>query len=413
MCAAFFDMLGSEHLLLGAKLVRYVVLILLVNHYVACGWYAMASFNDGEVTWASALGLEDGEEPGYHYAMSLHWSLTQFSPSTNNIAPTNLTERLFASCIVLVALLVFSSFISSVTNAVNQLRLVNMEPMMEEARIREFMMVRNISTDLFARVQHFFKHAYIKQRVRVRESDLVFFSQMPESMLIQMHLEVYLPKLHLNAVFNHLADLDRSLLRRVCHLAMSEQFNLSGQDIFIDGTLSTGLYFLVSGKLQYERVFTNSRLHPSGTLGKSTRARIRCEDWLAEMSLWVAWIHCGHLLATTPSELVKLESGPMGHIISSHGGPMVACLRTFAVLIVAHFEQFEQQGGVVTDMPMDTDVLEETAKRAIKFADLRKRRFDKERYSQSSDASQSSPRSPRGSAGAGMSRFRGSILVRR
>ena len=54
--------------------------------------------------------------------MSLHWSLTQFTPSTQNIAPQNAPERCFAIVVLLAGLMTLSSFVSGVTNAVQTLR---------------------------------------------------------------------------------------------------------------------------------------------------------------------------------------------------------------------------------------------------------------------------------------------------
>ncbi|CAK9058292.1 unnamed protein product [Durusdinium trenchii] len=56
------------------------------------------------------------------YVASLHWSLTQFTPSTNNVAPTNSLERLFAIFVILLAMGCFSSFVGSITATVNALR---------------------------------------------------------------------------------------------------------------------------------------------------------------------------------------------------------------------------------------------------------------------------------------------------
>ena len=42
--------------------------------------------------WVAAMDLQDADFPT-SYAASMHWSLTQFTPATNNIAPVSGLER--------------------------------------------------------------------------------------------------------------------------------------------------------------------------------------------------------------------------------------------------------------------------------------------------------------------------------
>ena len=68
------------------------------------------------------------------YLSALHWTLTQFMPATQNIAPNTASERIFAIVVVLIGLAVFSSFVSGVTNTVNQLRQIHTEHFKQEMK---------------------------------------------------------------------------------------------------------------------------------------------------------------------------------------------------------------------------------------------------------------------------------------
>eukprot|EP00438_Fugacium_kawagutii_P026712 Skav219970 [mRNA] locus=scaffold2879:389420:443892:+ [translate_table: standard] len=58
----------------------------------------------------------------YRYATALHWSLTQFTPATVDVHPQNLVERTFAILVLIFGLVLFSSFVSSITASMTQLR---------------------------------------------------------------------------------------------------------------------------------------------------------------------------------------------------------------------------------------------------------------------------------------------------
>lgn len=371
----------SEYMVLGMKLAKHVVLIFMASHYIACVWYYIATTLDEEVTWIQVYCEQDASM-GAYYATAMHWALTQFSPSTQNIAPTNVRERVYASCVVLFALLAFSSIISGVTNAVNQLRTINMSRFLEEARIREFLQIRDVSTKLVGNVQQFFSQNYQAGKKRVHESDIRFFSELPESLMIQLHEELYQPVLLDHVLFRMIVVSDRSLVRKICHTALQEISFLPRQDVFIDGTEADGMYFVTRSILVYEIVLEadgTASLPASRPMSPSTnldshleRVQVPPKRWVSEMALWMRWMHRGHLIANDCSETVKVVSSEFGFVVSRYQGRMSDILRTFAILCVAFAEDVETNGTdhPVTDLPIDEDHVVKLIERALAFSRL-------------------------------------------
>merc|ERR1719353_2725568 len=58
----------------------------------------------------------------YHYLTALHWALAQVSPGNIDIMPMNWRERVMNIFVLCLTLIVFSSFISSMTIAVTRLQ---------------------------------------------------------------------------------------------------------------------------------------------------------------------------------------------------------------------------------------------------------------------------------------------------
>jgi len=130
------DTYFTERVLVLANLVGAAALILLINHYIACIWYALAKFNRQEkITWVkNESDNANGDDLFLLYAISLHWSLTQFTPATNNIAPTNVRERIFCIGVVLFALFAFSQFLGQITNGIMTIKKLNKEQHREKKR---------------------------------------------------------------------------------------------------------------------------------------------------------------------------------------------------------------------------------------------------------------------------------------
>merc|ERR1712217_674589 len=91
----------------------------------------------------------------FAYGSSLHWSLTQFTPASVDIFPRNVYERFFNVVIIIMALVVFSSFVSSITNAMNHIKNINKGKTEEETMIRRYFNENSISHDLASQVWHF------------------------------------------------------------------------------------------------------------------------------------------------------------------------------------------------------------------------------------------------------------------
>lgn len=391
------DRIGSEYILLAANFFKYAVLIFLTNHYIACAWYSLTLLAaPGEQTWITYFEAEN-QPWGMLYTLSLHWSVTQFSPSTQNLHPTNSAERVFACVTSLTAILVFSSLVSGVTNAVNQIRMCNMGTMMEQSRLREFMMHAGVSTDLFARVLNFYKGSYQKRVIKIQEQDLGVLLHLPESMMIEMHVQLYSRRLTVLPSMKALEDSNMSFIKRICHVAMHNVVYLPHQDAFIDGNTCHTLRMILSGKAVYETMMTCDRFVPTRTSVNDTekqlpvpihssavadidfnmsvsflrRLRVKELRWLSEMALWIHWKHVGRMSMTTNSEVVVLNKDKVTEVVELHAGSYVRrTLRVCAILACALAERMEDMQTPVTDMPLHEDDNREVVERALRFTSM-------------------------------------------
>lgn len=97
----------SAHAFMVMKVVAGLLMILAINHIIACCWcpplktyyFLLSVLRYGigllGVDGRSWIMQSDIQMAGFAeaYAASIHWALTQFTPATNNIAPGNAVER--------------------------------------------------------------------------------------------------------------------------------------------------------------------------------------------------------------------------------------------------------------------------------------------------------------------------------
>eukprot|EP00913_Durusdinium_trenchii_P014444 g13549.t1 len=224
----------STYVFMVLKVIWTLTLMLAINHIIACCWYGVAMASIDEPTWLSNVNLDGSGTTSVFdsYVASLHWSLTQFTPSTNNIAPANALERSFAVFVILLAMGFFSSFVGSITSTVNSLRSLQAAKVKQQDTLLQFFVERNMSLDLYSKVQEVIKMETFGvlgvklAEVRLHETDVALVNSLPERFRIQLHEEMYMHsvlKLHVWPQEVREDPEQMLFLRELCHEAMSER----------------------------------------------------------------------------------------------------------------------------------------------------------------------------------------------
>ncbi|CAE8602763.1 unnamed protein product, partial [Polarella glacialis] len=115
------DYLDSEFMSIITNIVKMVLFLLAINHFIACMWFLITSDSGDGLNWIKKYGYEDVDW-SMQYLTAFHWSITQFTPAGMEVNPTNGTERIFTLCVVVFALVGFSYVVGSITGSLTQLR---------------------------------------------------------------------------------------------------------------------------------------------------------------------------------------------------------------------------------------------------------------------------------------------------
>jgi len=339
------DSLHSESLYTTFGVLRSLAGIALINHFIACGWYGIGTW--GTPGWVSEFEASSSDTSLAHtYTTSLHWSFAQFTPASMEIGPHNLSERVYAIIVLLGGLVVFSSFVSSITAAMTQLHQVNKQATRQAENVRKYIHDNKLSLDLGNRIVSFARRAKNSSRRRVHESEIEIFQVLPQSLKIQVHWEVYSPILHPHPLFYNFADVGDAVLLEICNTAMSEQSLSTSQELFTYGQGAVNMYFILSGELEY---FHHSQDQCTCTFARGQQK----SSWCSEASIWLKWEHQGRLVAMSHSEFAILSASTFRRIVSEFTDIFVVC-KEYAI----KFQEMVQ--GMPVDTPVDVwDIMTE------------------------------------------------------
>lgn len=313
------DSFATEVSLVVGKLVGLVVLIFFINHYIACLWYAIGKYNEvDEITWLTEL-RENQITKSYAYCVSIHWSLTQFTPATNNVSPVNLRERVFAFFVVMFALIIFSSFLGSLTSAISQLKAIHMERYSEEAKIRRFLYERRVSIICARNIWHCYRTYNMSASSTISFDDVAFFRTLPRKLRISLHQDLSIPTLSKHPAFYYLDKASNDLLLYICDAALREISTPSEHEVFCTGTICDAMLFLNYGSLKYE-----SPLY-------AKIEDLQAPQFVSEVAVWCSWAHRGTLNTSSACSMISMDIKCFGSMVRLRAEHNVFCaLRAYA-----------------------------------------------------------------------------------
>jgi len=345
----------SEAVTTAVTIIKMVAGIALVNHFLACGWYAIAmefvDYPGVHGSWYTALGPAEDRSIAYAYTTALHWSLTQFTPASMEVVPKNSYERVFTCIVIIVAMVLFTSLIGTITQSMTQLRKANTKRTQERDDIQRYICDKQVSIQLGNRIRSFLSKRHNDMKIHIHEDDVPSFKAMPEILRVELHSEVFEHVLIPHPFFHRYVQGDDVGIANICHYMMSEKSLHSGKELFLPGEKCASMYFVIGGRGNY---YQESSLNEA--------VQVKAGYFICEMVLWLPWRFVGRLAAAAHCELVLLNAETFRTMLSqmkSHTN-----CRAYAALYAQELQQAGQQYGL-SDIWFSFDACHEMTQKAF------------------------------------------------
>eukprot|EP00929_Paragymnodinium_shiwhaense_P014215 TRINITY_DN122109_c0_g1_i1.p1 TRINITY_DN122109_c0_g1~~TRINITY_DN122109_c0_g1_i1.p1 ORF type:complete len:981 (+),score=211.14 TRINITY_DN122109_c0_g1_i1:60-3002(+) len=338
-------------------IVKLLIILILMNHFLACAWYAVGGAKLGASHWTDDAFREDSTF-AYRYLTSYHWSLTQFTPASMEVSPANAAERLFTIFVITIGLLVFSSFVSRVTQAMMTLWKLSADRRTQTQAVRRYLTENKISLELGSRIINITRSCKkTTASRRIYEKDVVAFKFLTHEVLAKLHEEVFAPIIIPHGVFKMLHDSSFGVFGSMCHIAITEKPLLYMEELFRCGLHGNSMYFITGGALSYFHGFEteeDASIHPGA--------------WISEPPLWTHWEHRGRIIGKEAhSDLLAVDAAQFCKIasISSCSRELQQYAKLFARVCV------KSSGGLdlVSDLWSNCERVDELMRAVEQFCD--------------------------------------------
>eukprot|EP00929_Paragymnodinium_shiwhaense_P034618 TRINITY_DN18809_c0_g1_i2.p1 TRINITY_DN18809_c0_g1~~TRINITY_DN18809_c0_g1_i2.p1 ORF type:complete len:781 (-),score=153.24 TRINITY_DN18809_c0_g1_i2:14-2356(-) len=306
LMVAIQERISSQYFSIVMSMMLNIMSLMIINHFVGVLWYALgqhfAEPGDPTSSWTAKKNMNDDQTTFLDkYVTSLHWSLTQFTPASSDVFPTNPYERFFAVATLLAGMLVFSSFVSTITASISRLRNLRAEEFHQFLMLRKFISDNNISADLSARLTRYIELVGTFHKKKVQPEKVALLRLLSGPLNVELHQELYMPYLVKVPFLEHFNGRSASAMSQLCFSAVQD-FSLSkGDELFTSGTRSNGkLMVLNNGTLFYHRA--------RGKLKTRRVVMLQKGQYFCESVLWVPWVHQGVMKTLVESEIIALDA---------------------------------------------------------------------------------------------------------
>jgi len=305
---AVVERIRSEYISIVGGLVTNIAGLMAINHFIACLWFAVGT-STGYPNWVSANNLWESDW-FLQYLVSLHWALTQFTPASMFVGPKNLSERAFNVVVLLFAMCVFSSFVSSITSAMTRLRTLRAHQVNQFYMLRRFLIENNISKDLSARITRYIDLMLTIHKQKLDRNKIELLSLLSGPLHVALQRELFEPSLRLNSYFVKYSEASRPAMNQLCFLAVQKYSISKGDRLFDFGVECHDMLILTHGTLCYRRA------KGIKSVRRTSSIPVGCS--CCEAVLWVPWVTRGTMKAVIESDVVALSSAKFRQVTTSH-----------------------------------------------------------------------------------------------
>jgi hypothetical protein len=344
---------NSEKIGMGAGVLRHILGLLGMCHFIACLWYYI-----GNVTpegWVDTEGFSPLEASAdYQYTTSLHWSLCQLTGGMDEIHPHTTGERCFNIIVFLLGFIMAGIFISSLTSTSTHLELIASRQSKQMSALRRYLRQKGISQHLTARLCRNAYFTFHEQGRFLTEEQVEVLANLSEELRVELHFEMYAPTLAVHRFFACYIDEMPLIMRRVCHHALSTSKVCRHDHVFNVGEIDRKprMHIVIEGTLSFTSV--------QNKVFAVTLWRV-----IAEGTLWTAWTHRGTLVAEMECLLVTLDAKEFHDIVKQFEHPGFDP-KGYAMAFVQDLNTFENE---ITDVTIFEDLEVEGLESAVRNCD--------------------------------------------
>jgi hypothetical protein len=315
---SFYDRIEDERKFILIQLIKLLLFVSLMNHLIACVWFFIGTeMEKSGPSWTREYLSSSSHSLLDEYLISLHWSLTQFTPASMGVCATNAPERAFSIVVLFVAMVCFSSIVGSITGSMTTLRSMSFEVTRDFWLLRKYLKQRNIDHDLRRRVCKFLEFQVLGKPRRVERGQLTILDKLSADLSDELWHADFWPVVEKHPCFQLLQGEENARCQRLCGRCLSPHVWAESEVVFRFGDEGRFMYFLKEDASRGLKGACMDFRH--GLVGG--KEPIREGAWISEAVLWTDWRHLGELRCNHTCDLITVDPNEFAVAVRHHPRP--------------------------------------------------------------------------------------------
>eukprot|EP00931_Biecheleriopsis_adriatica_P113694 TRINITY_DN8885_c0_g2_i1.p1 TRINITY_DN8885_c0_g2~~TRINITY_DN8885_c0_g2_i1.p1 ORF type:complete len:936 (-),score=147.56 TRINITY_DN8885_c0_g2_i1:130-2937(-) len=282
---------------------QILAIIVWINHLLCCMWMGAARMG-GDVFEQTWLDRFDGGRLGhtfaeasveYQYTTALHWSITQMTPGSMEVFPTNPLERIINILCLIFGLFFGSTLISQLSAGLVQANMARREEHGRIEKLRDYLKANNVPQDM-ARIIQGQITSRLSAGKQLVEKDVHALQLLPSTLRLQLQAQVFSEFLMRHPLFMQCFGRELSSVKDLIRLNAIERATLNeGDELFCTDSPADFVYLVLDGSLMYTK---EPHVPP---------CYVETGTWMCEAALWMHLVHLGTMAATASTVLLKMH----------------------------------------------------------------------------------------------------------
>lgn len=319
------DRIASEAVFIVLNIIKLLSMLVLMNHLIACAWYAIGGIEPPPNNWRFIHDMTpETASLGMRYATSLHWALTQFTPANSGVEPQNALERWFAIQILIIGLVSSSSFISSITGSMAQLRNMDADRSKQFWLLRRYLKQKEVPMELCFKVLRYTDFIANTKQEGIDEKRITILDSLTDELRNQLRFVIRYRSITSHGLFAKLSKSHKNTLFAMAGSVLSEKLLAVEDSLFSVIDEPTCMYYVRAGSLKYTLIRRQSNRNlcraqssdeeDAASARKTSNASsspgvvLNSDEYLCEVVLWADWVHMGKAKALAETNIINVDA---------------------------------------------------------------------------------------------------------
>lgn len=260
-------LVAAQSMTVAFQLLKMTVVMLVISHNVACGWYAVAIFSEEPLTWLTAQHLDEAE-PVKQYIASFYFAITTGTTvGYGDIHPVNYKEQVATVFVLVLSVGYIGQFLARVSQMVASLRHHETAMVQSKRDAMLFMQKRGVQKDLQLKVLRYIEHVYETDAITALDEKTM--KLLSESLQNQLALAVTGNVLRQFPLFE---DVEVNFLTAICQVCRTRRAGV-GDTMVAEEQAAHEMFWVVRG----EAAVLRRNFQVGG---------LRAGDWFGELALF-------------------------------------------------------------------------------------------------------------------------------